>query len=73
MIEKDEILISKAALELKKLREINNLTQEDVYNDTNIHIGRIESGKSNVTVSTLYTLCKYFNITMQHFFDDIGL
>ena len=47
MIEKDEILISKVALELKKLREMNNLTQEDVYNDTNIHIGRIESGKSN--------------------------
>lgn len=73
MIEKDEILISKVAIELKKLREMNNLTQEDVYNDTNIHIGRIESGKSNVTVSTLYALCKYFNITIQHFFCNIGL
>ncbi|RGV80037.1 XRE family transcriptional regulator [Phocaeicola dorei] len=73
MIEKDEILISKVALELKKLREMNNLTQEDVYNDTNIHIGRIESGKSNITVSTLYVLCKYFNITIQQFFCDIGL
>ena len=61
------------ALELKKLREMNNLTQEDVYNDTNIHIGRIESGKSNITVSTLYVLCKYFNVTIQQFFCDIGL
>ena len=41
---------------VKELRTEEDLSQEDVYNDTNIHIGRIETAKTNVTVSTLSAL-----------------
>ncbi len=57
----------KIALVIKDLREAEDLTQEDVYNDTNIHIGRIETAKANLSVSTLSALCKYFKIKMSEF------
>lgn len=40
----------------------------DVYNDTNIHIARIEAAKANISVSTLAALCKYYKITLVDFF-----
>ncbi len=63
----DYKLLKKIALVLKELRESKNVTQEDVYNDTNIHIGRIETAKGNLSVSTLSALCKYFKIKMSEF------
>lgn len=61
-------LISAVAMRLKSLRENKKLTQEIVYNDTSIHIARIETGKNNISVSTLHALCKYYSITLQDFF-----
>lgn len=55
-------------VQLKKLREERSLTQEDVYNDTGIHLARIETGKVNITVSTLYALLQYFNTSLSDFF-----
>jgi transcriptional regulator with XRE-family HTH domain len=60
-------LLQNIALVIKELREAKNLTQEDVYNDTNIHIGRIETAKANLSVSTLSALCKYFRISLSEF------
>ncbi|HWJ27556.1 MAG TPA: helix-turn-helix transcriptional regulator [Flavisolibacter sp.] len=60
-------MLQKIALVIKKLREEAELTQEDVYNDINIHIGRIETAKANLSVSTLSALCKYFNIKISDF------
>ncbi|MBI2721612.1 MAG: helix-turn-helix transcriptional regulator [Bacteroidetes bacterium] len=57
------VFLKKIALRLKKLREKHNLTQEDVLNDTGIHIGRIESGKRDFSVSTLQKLAEYFQIS----------
>lgn len=68
---KDHKLLGKIALVLKDLRDENQVTQEDVYNDTNIHIGRIETSKANPTVSTLSTLCDYFNICLSDFFKKV--
>lgn len=65
---KDINLLQKIALILKKLREENELSQEEVYNETNIHIGRIETGKGNISVSTLASLCKYYQIKLSDFF-----
>jgi len=65
---KDIKLLQKIAVVIKGLREINSLTQEDVYNDTNIHIGRIETARANLSISTLSALCKYFKISMAEFF-----
>lgn len=52
---------------MKQLRENTGLTQEEVYNDTGIHIGRIETATTNISVSTLDALCKYFRIEMPTF------
>jgi transcriptional regulator with XRE-family HTH domain len=60
-------LLQKIALVIKELRDENNLTQEDVFNETNIHVGRIETAKANVSVSTLAALCKYFKIKLSAF------
>lgn len=68
---RDTKLLKKIAIVMKKLREDSGLTQEDVYNDTNIHIGRIETAKANLTVSTLSALCKYFKIKLSEFHKEI--
>jgi hypothetical protein len=41
---KNEELLHKIVVQIKLLREERSLTQEDVYNDTGIHIARIELG-----------------------------
>ena len=63
----DSKLLKRITIILKELRDAKGVTQEDVYNDTNIHIGRIETGKRNISVSTLSALCKYFKIKMSEF------
>jgi transcriptional regulator with XRE-family HTH domain len=68
---RDTKLLKRIAIVMKKLREDSGLTQEDVYNDTNIHIGRIETAKANLTVSTLSALCKYFKIKLSEFHEEI--
>ena len=65
---RDDKLLLSIALVLKELREDMGVTQKDVYLETNIHIGRIETCKSNVSVSTLAVLLKYFRIKMSAFF-----
>lgn len=64
-------LLQKIALVIKQLREDKEVSQEEVYNDTNIHIGRIETSKANVSVSTLSALCKYFKIKISDFFKKV--
>jgi transcriptional regulator with XRE-family HTH domain len=66
---KNERLLLRIALVLKELRTHHGLRQEEVYKETNIHIGRIEACKSNVTVTTLFELLKYFRINMSEFFE----
>jgi transcriptional regulator with XRE-family HTH domain len=68
---KNEALLQEIAKELKRLRRIKGVSQEDVFNDTEIHIGRIETGKSNISISTLSALCNYFGIRLSDFFKDI--
>jgi transcriptional regulator with XRE-family HTH domain len=68
---KNIVLLQKIATVLKEIREYNGLTQYDVYYDTKIHIGRIESYKVNLSVSTLFTLCEYFEISMSNFYKKV--
>ena len=68
---RDTKLLKKIAIVLKQLREEKGLTQEDVYNDTNIHVGRIETANANLSISTLSALCKYFQINLSSFFTEI--
>jgi transcriptional regulator with XRE-family HTH domain len=64
---RDNKLLKKIAVVVKQLREEKELSQEEVYNDTNIHVGRIETAKTNISVSSLSALCKYFKIKLSDF------
>ena len=68
---RDDILLEKIIKKLKTLRLAKNVSQEEIYNETDIHIGRIESRKLNITVSTLSKLCDYFGISLETFFREI--
>jgi transcriptional regulator with XRE-family HTH domain len=58
----------KLASRIKKLRLEKKLTQEDAYNDTGIHFGRIEQGKRDISFTTLKKICDYFNLSLEEFF-----
>ncbi|ABG57340.1 helix-turn-helix domain-containing protein [Cytophaga hutchinsonii] len=64
-------LLRKLAQRVKELREKANLTQENAFNDTGIHFGRIETGKRDFSVSTLKKICVYLQISMTDFFKGI--
>lgn len=68
---KNTELNSKIANRIKQLRNEKGISQDTFFIDTDIHIARIESGKSNITVSTLSSICDYFNITLSDFFSGI--
>ncbi len=70
---KDEELLRSIVIGLKKLREEKSITQETFYNDTGIHISRIETGKVNISLSTLSKTLFYFNISLSDFFKKIDL
>jgi transcriptional regulator with XRE-family HTH domain len=60
-------LLLDLAKRLKALRKIKGVTQEDVYNDTGIHIARIEQGKRDVAYTTLVRLAEYFGVGLGEF------
>lgn len=68
---RDPILIQKVVDKIKKLRQQNGITLEQFYNDTNIHLSRIESSKVNISISTLSAICKYFGLSLAEFFKGI--
>ena len=70
---KNQELINQIVMLIKQLREERGLTQEDVYNDTGIHIARIETTKVNISISTLHALTLYFEISLESFFSRINL
>lgn len=65
---KNKKLLKAIAIHLKELREARSLTQEEFYNDTNIHIARIETGRNNISISTIDAICNYFDIPLSKFF-----
>lgn len=68
--EQRQLLLS-IALRIKELRKRSGITQEEFYLDTNIHIARIETGKQNISVSTLQRICGYLGVSIQDFFIDL--
>lgn len=69
---RDTTLLEAIAGKLKELRVAKGVSQETVYEDTGIHIGKIETARYNITVSTLSKLCNYYGITLKEFFDKHG-
>ena len=66
---KDDILLKKIALCIKQIRKDTAITLDDFYVDTGIHLARIEQGKTNISIVTLSTICKYFDISLKDFFN----
>lgn len=57
---------------IRRLRMIRNLTQEQLAGDANIamrHLGRIERGESNPTVEVLGRLATILNVHPKDFFE----
>jgi len=67
----DKAFLKKIATRIKGIRERAGVTHEQFYNDTDIHIGRIERAQTNITVVTLTHICKYFDISLSDFFGEI--
>lgn len=71
LTDKEHIIISRIVQRIKELRDKNNKSQREVYYNTNVSIGRIEQGNENIKITTLMTLCKYFNVSISDFLKDI--
>lgn len=67
----DYDLLQAVARKLKRLREAKGLSQRLVYIDTDFNIGKIEVGKTNITISTLSRLCAYYGTTLKAFFEEL--
>ena len=68
---RNTVLLQAIASKLRELRKAQGLSQVDAYIDTDIHIGRVESGKTNISISTLSDLCDYYEISLRDFFDEL--
>lgn len=69
----DYELLEWTALRMKELREAKGDSQEKVYFDTGLNLGRIELGKTNISLTTLSIFCKYYNISLEEFFRGIDI
>lgn len=67
----DYDLLEAVARKLKQLREAKGLSQRIVYIDTDFNIGKIEVGKTNITISTLSRLCNYYGTSLKEFFNEL--
>ena len=67
----DYDLLIAVARKLKQIREAKGLSQRIVYIDTDFNIGKIEVGKTNITISTLSRLCQYYGTSLKEFFDSL--
>jgi len=66
------VFLKQVAINLRAIRVERNLLQKEVREQTHIHIGRIESGQANIKLSTLQTLCDYYQISLPTLFEGIS-
>jgi len=68
----EEEIIKKIAFNIKVERMRKNLTQFQLAEKIDVHekyIGRIESGKQNITIKTLIKLADALGVDMKKFFE----
>ena len=65
-MEQREILLH-LANRVKQLRKEKGVTQEQMYNDTGIHVARIEQGKRDISFTTLVKMAEYFETSLGEF------
>lgn len=61
---KNTKLLTYIAKRSKQVRIEKGISQSDVLVDTGIHIGRIEMGIRDISVSTLVTLNEYYEVDL---------
>ncbi|MCD7971038.1 MAG: helix-turn-helix domain-containing protein [Alistipes sp.] len=67
----DHNLLAMVASRVKELRLASKHSQESLSEETKLHIGRIETGRYNITLTSISVLCKFFGITVEEFFKGI--
>ena len=65
-MEEKEVLLH-LARRIKELRKTKGVTQEQMYNDTGIHVARIEQGQRDISFTTLLKIAKYFEVELDVF------
>lgn len=65
VMKSDEETLLQFANKVKTYRQKKGVTQQDAYNDTGIHFGRIEQGKRDVSLTTLLKIAEYFNVGIE--------
>jgi transcriptional regulator with XRE-family HTH domain len=68
---RDKELLIRFGLNLKRLREQQGLSQEELYYRANLsknQIGNIEKGEVNTTISTVFVIAKALQIDMKELF-----
>jgi len=68
---RDITLLKAIAGRLRELRAEKGVSQETVYEDTGIHIGKIETEKYNLGGAPPPRLCRYYGISLGAFFDQV--
>ncbi|WP_295915437.1 helix-turn-helix transcriptional regulator [uncultured Alistipes sp.] len=68
---RNDFFVGQVVGRLKEYRQARNLTQETVSDHTRLNIGRIETGRHDISLSTLAILCDYYNVPPRELFQDI--
>jgi transcriptional regulator with XRE-family HTH domain len=69
VMESNQEILLKFAKKIKELRLAKGVTQQDAYNDTGIHFGRIEQGKRDASLTTLVKISEYFEVGISQLID----
>ena len=65
--------IKSVAERLRAVRIARGLTQEAVYFNTGLNMRRVEGVKTNLSLSTLCELCKFYGITLEELFKGLSI
>lgn len=65
---KDPEMSAKVAATIKLLRNKKNISQEQMYVDTNLNVSRIESADNNISLGNLSKIAQYFEMQLSDFF-----
>ena len=68
---RDQKVLDQVGKKIKSLREAKGWTQQYVFDEYGFNMSRIESGRTNLTISSLKKLLKIFNTSLHSFFKDI--
>lgn len=63
-----EAVTSEIVHRLQQLRRAQQRTQQEVYDATGVHVGRLEAQSANLTLRTLITLTRYYGVPLAELF-----